>query len=237
MKYVLRDDGQKLIPIPSIASLVISNNPKDGSALNNFLVQAIVQGTVHPRGSNGHAVNYKQATDRMKKLWVGKHVSANPLNALSLIGRLEEARRDNLRNALDGFMDEAALCFIEQGYLTKSDISSWLGGQQFVCEWKTDGGDKKRLGRRPKIAVLLPTIEQAAREFYGRLEPERWEAEKVVNHRDFVDRAFPGKSRLKDIEAKNVSKYTDHFGIAKRTVRETVAKVRKELMSAKSAEK
>lgn len=237
MKYVLRDDGQKLIPIPSIATLVISNNPKDGSVLNNFLVKAIKQGTVHPRGSNGHPVNYKQATEEIKKLRVGNPVPANPLHALSLMESFADAARIDLRSALDNFFVAAAPWFIEQGYLTQSDISSWLTGQQIACEWKKDRSCKKRLGRQPKVERLLPIIKDAARAFYSRLNPETWSAEKVINHPDFVERAFPGKDRLTEREARDVSKYTNHFGIARRTVCDAVADVRKELRTTKSAEK
>lgn len=141
MIYKLRDDGQPLIQIQNIESIVVSDDKKSVAVFRNVLLNALTMGKIRPRNEYGFQVDlashYQVDEDALEELTQKSVRAANrPRSITDFVRDVDPtevkrlARLDMKRFNADGMKQAVLMC-----YLIKEDISGFLAEQRITYEW------------------------------------------------------------------------------------------------------
>ena len=140
--FKLRAPSNALVAISEIPSIVVSDNPKDGQSLQNFVINAIVSARVIPRNALGLRVHDYRKSFQVSEFLVGRLADGimegqRNANPLTLSKRVSPSEAQIIaRNELEKEVRTLAREFALKGFITTDDITRFLAEDGVGCEWE-----------------------------------------------------------------------------------------------------
>lgn len=176
MIYKLKDNGQQLIPILNIESLVVTDDIKSAVVFRNVLFNALTSGKIMPRNEYGFQINlashYQINEDTLEEI-TQKTVRAlsRPRSITDFVRDVDPievkrlARLDMKRFNAEGMKQAVLMC-----YLIKEDVAGLLAEHGITCEWVTSEPDGSEKLPKNELGMVLTGSDQTHHALNGEID-------------------------------------------------------------------